>query len=174
MQKLNYWSNNNSTLHIIHTFQFSPSLWSPVTVPLSVCSLSLGSSVDPDPTAAVVDPASPSSDPCCSRAFSQPAEQHQWGQYLCFCSHTHYSAAPVTTHPDCSCKTWLPTCQHWCSWSWLLYLDTSILCCFFFVCVCGVGVYKIKTAFINVLLFDLNRWKYTVCIIKEECLRVLH
>lgn len=60
--------------------------------------------VDPNPTAAVVDPASPGPDPGCSRTLSQPAEQHQRGQHLCFCSHAHYPAAPVTAHPDCSCK----------------------------------------------------------------------
>lgn len=60
--------------------------------------------VDPNPTAAVVDPAGPGPDPGCSCTLSQPAEQHQWGQHLCFCSHTHYPAAPVTAHPDCSCE----------------------------------------------------------------------
>lgn len=60
--------------------------------------------VDPDSTAAAVDPAGPGSDSSCSCSFSQPAEQHQRGQHLCFCSHTHYPATPVTAHPDCSCK----------------------------------------------------------------------
>lgn len=65
--------------------------------------------VDPDPTATAVDPAGPGSDSSCSCSFSQPAEQHQRGQHLCFCSHTHYPATPVTAHPDrsCKCLLWL-------------------------------------------------------------------
>lgn len=135
MWKLNCWDNTNSIIcqnatYFLCLSPLSLSLWPPMTTVflcLSVfLSLSLGSSVDPDPSAAAdVDPAGPSSDPGCSRAaFSQPAEQHHWGQHLGLCSHTHYPAAPVTAHPDCPCKTQSPMHQCFCSWSWLAYLDT--------------------------------------------------
>ena len=77
------------------------------SVCLSVCLCVDASSVDPDPSAAAaVDPAGPSSAPGCSRAaFSQPAEQHHWGEHLSLRSHTHYPAAPVTAHPDHPSKT---------------------------------------------------------------------
>lgn len=110
--------------------------------PLSVrSSLSLGSSADPDPGAsAAVTPAGPGSAPGCGRAaFSQPAEQHHWGQHLGLRSRTHYPAAPVTAHPDRLCKTlsplfpqvlkeYLTKCHH-CErfWSWLYDWDTQIL-----------------------------------------------
>lgn len=68
----------------------------------TVCSVD----AEPSTAAAAVDSASPAPG-CCHAALSQPAEQHHWGQHLRLRSHTHYPAAPVTTHPDCARKSQL-------------------------------------------------------------------